>query len=159
MIDYQKLLDEAMLELVKKVLIKIQSDGLYGTHHFYISFKTTHIGVILSPRMKQRYPEEITIVLQHQFDELLVSPDKFSVKISFDGIKENIQIPFSSITSFVDPSVKFSVQFKQIIKEKLSPHLVVASTEHPVGNVVMSEAVAADNIIVLDKFRNKNKKK
>jgi hypothetical protein len=117
-IDYPKLIEHSMRIVVKKALIcLLENDYEIGDHHFYISFLTRAHGVVLSERMSKKYPHEMTIVLQHQFEELEVKEDYFTVKISFAGIKEKVKVPFSAITSFADPSVEFALQFTEIYNE------------------------------------------
>lgn len=111
---YDLLIDNAMRDVVKEVLKKASIEGLAGDHHFLFSFATVFPGVSLSPKLLARYPEEMTIVLQYQYEDLQVFADYFSVKLSFDGIKEKIVIPFSAITSFADPGVKFGLKFNLI---------------------------------------------
>lgn len=113
LIDYQKLLDEAMIEIVKKILIQVQDNGLLDGQCFYISFRTDYPDVILSNHVKNRYPKEITIVLQYQFRDVKVIDDLFSVNLAFSGKNETIQVPFSALTGFVDPAAHFSLQFKK----------------------------------------------
>lgn len=112
MTPYQELLDEAMLGIVRKVLLKAQLDGIEDEQSFYISFITDHPDVVLSKHVKSKYPSEITIVLQYQFRDLRVFEDKFTVNIAFGGVPETIVVPFGAITAFVDPSANFSLQFK-----------------------------------------------
>lgn len=112
LVDYQALLDESMLSLIQKVLITAQEQGLGDDQSFYISFHTDLPEVVLSKRVKQLYPEEITIVLQYQFKNLMVLPDLFSVNIAFSGISETIEVPFHAITSFIDPIANFSIQLR-----------------------------------------------
>lgn len=162
--DYQSLLSDAMLEVVKKVLIKVQKEGLEIDHYFYISFITNNASVILSKKMKTRYPEEITIVLQHQFEDLIVEKEGFFVKLSFDGQQETIFIPFNCITSFVDPRVNFSLQFKQhqntqvekILSSKFEDDHNKDTSNLKINNPSKEEQHLGE-IISLDKFRNKNK--
>lgn len=111
-IDYEALAREALRGVVKAVLQKVAAQGLPGDHHFYVSFATGAPGVTLSKRLRERYPDEMTIVLQHRFWDLLVSDDRFEVKLTFDGIPERIVIPFSAIKVFVDPSVRFMLPFE-----------------------------------------------
>ena len=120
-IDYQILLDDAMLGIVRKALLHAQNYGFIDDQCFYISFKQNAPDVMLSERVRNLYPDEITIVLQYQFKDLDVSYKKFSVNISFNGISETIEIPFYAITSFVDPSAKFSLQFTQGNKNDYNP--------------------------------------
>ena len=111
-IDYGQLIDDAMHVIVKKVLQRIVKEGLPGKHHFFISFVTGYPGVKLSDTLRKKYPDEMTIVLQHQFDELIVSDTQFSVILSFDNVKEKITVPFDALVAFADPSVKFGLQFR-----------------------------------------------
>ncbi len=116
-LDYQSLIDEAMLSIVKKILKHAQSTGLGPEQSFYISFRTDDENVMLSNSLKQRYPEEITIVLQHQFSDLIVMDNKFSVRLSFGGVPETIEVPFTAFTGFMDPSVNFSLQFRSEMED------------------------------------------
>jgi hypothetical protein len=111
MIRYDVLAQEAFRGLVKKVLTEVSHAGLPGDHHFYIMFDTRAPGVRLSARLRERYPEEMTVVIQHQFWELSVNETTFEVGLSFSGIPEKLVIPFASIRGFFDPSVEFAVQF------------------------------------------------
>ena len=111
-IDYEALAQDAMRGVVRQVLTRVAKDGgLPGDHHFYISFDTCLPGVVLSKRLKEKYPEEMTIVLQHRFWDLLVNDERFEVKLTFDGIPERLVIPFESIKVFFDPSVRYGLQF------------------------------------------------
>lgn len=112
LIRYDVLAQEALRGVIRKVLTEVARAGLPGEHHFYIAIDTTAPGVQISPRMKAQYPEEITIVLQHQFWDLEVEEEKFSVGLSFSGIPEHLTVPFSAIKGFFDPSVQFGLQFE-----------------------------------------------
>jgi hypothetical protein len=111
-IDYEGLAQEAMRGVVRKVLLRTAKSGLTGDHHFYISFDTESPGVSLSKRLKEKYPREMTIVLQHRFWDLAVSEERFEVKLTFDGIPERLVVPFAAIKVFFDPSVRFGLQFE-----------------------------------------------
>ena len=106
-IRYDVLASEALRGIIRTVLTRVQKRGLPGDHHFYITFDTGAAGTILSKRLKAQYPEEMMIVLQHKFWDLLIYDDRFEVKLSFNSIPERLVIPFSSIKSFFDPSVQF----------------------------------------------------
>ena len=116
-IDYDALLHEAFRDaqrnVVRNILIKVAELGLPGEHHFYISFNTLASGVSIAPRLLQKYPTEMTIVLQHRFWDLLVHADRFEVKLTFDGIRERLVIPFSAVRMFFDPSVPYGLQFDE----------------------------------------------
>ena len=111
-IDYESLAQDALRGLVRTVLIQTAKTGLPGEHHFYISFDTTATGVVLSKRLKGKYPQEMTVVLQHRFWDLIVQDDRFEVKLTFDGIPERLVVPFASIRVFFDPSVRYGLQFE-----------------------------------------------
>jgi hypothetical protein len=110
-IRYDLLTQQALRGVLRQVLADAAKKGLPGEHHFYISFDTRADGVRLSERLKQQYPEQMTIILQHQFWDLTVQEDRFEVGLSFGGIPERLVVPFSAIKSFLDPSVKFGLQF------------------------------------------------
>ena len=118
-IDYDQIVEETLRLVVKKSLELVNEEGLPGDHHFYISFDSTHDGVKVPSELKAGEDNEIKIILQHQFWDLIIDDHKFSVVLSFSGKKKNISVPFNSITSFSDPSVGFSLQFKKdLLKEK-----------------------------------------
>lgn len=112
MIDYEALQQDALRGIVRAALQQIAKTGLPGEHHFYISFMTQAPGVVLSKRLKEKYPHEMTIVLQHRFWDLIVSDDRFEVKLTFDGVPERLVVPLSAIKVFIDPSVHFGLQFE-----------------------------------------------
>jgi uncharacterized protein len=116
-IDYETLAQDAMRGVVRTVLKEAAKQGLPGEHHFYISFDTAASGVVLSKRLKDKYPHEMTIVLQHRFWDLSVADDGFEVKLTFDGIPERLVVPFAAIRVFFDPSVRYGLQFEDLDAE------------------------------------------
>src|SRR5262245_46332337 len=110
-IRYDILTREALRGVVRTVLNDAAANGLPGEHHFYISFDTRADGVQLSPRMLAQYPQEMTVVLQHQFWDLMVTEDGFEVGVSFGGIPERLAVPFAAVEGFFDASVQFGLQF------------------------------------------------
>ncbi len=113
LIRYDLLVQEALKGVLRKLLADTARDGLPGEHHFYITFKTAAPGVRLSQRMRDKYPDEMTIVLQHQFWDLGVTEHAFEVGLSFGGVPERLLVPFDSISGFFDPSVQFGLKFEQ----------------------------------------------
>ena len=113
-IRYDILAQEALRGVVHKVLVDAAKNGLPSEHHFYVSFDTRADGVRISTRLLAQYPEEITIVLQHQFWDLAVTDAGFEVGLSFGGIPERLVVPFAAIKGFFDPSVQFGLQFEEI---------------------------------------------
>jgi hypothetical protein len=112
LIRYDLLTQEALRTVLRKVLGDVAARGLPGEHHFYISFDTRGDGVKISDRLREKYPEELTIVLQHQFWDLVVHDDRFEVGVSFNGVPERLAVPFAAVKGFFDPSVKFGLQFE-----------------------------------------------
>lgn len=113
LLRYDVLTQEALRSVVKKVLDEVAVAGLPGDHHFFISFNTNHSGVRLSKRMREQYPEAMTIVIQHSFWNLETSDTGFEIDLTFNEIAERLKIPFAAIISFFDPSVKFGLQFDE----------------------------------------------
>ncbi len=113
-IRYDILIQDAMRGLVRTVVKDASVRGLSGDHHFFISFDTNHPGVTLSTRMRAQYPQEMTVVLQHQFWDLKVTDDNFEVGLSFNGVTERLVIPFAAIRRFADPSVNFDIRFAEM---------------------------------------------
>jgi uncharacterized protein len=111
LIRYDLLVQDALRGAVRKVLSDVARDGVPGDHHFYIGFRTHARGVRLSSRMRELYPDEMTIVLQHQFWDLSVTGEAFEVGLSFHNVPEMLLIPFDAVTRFADPSVGFELQF------------------------------------------------
>ena len=151
-IDYDLIVESTLRLVVKKSLELINKEGLPGDHHFYISFDSTHKGVKVPSELKAGEDNEIKIILQHQFWDLTIDDQKFSVVLSFNGKKKNISVPFNSIISFSDPSVGFSLQFKK--------DFITQNTKKE--NKVMSNKLNEDNkkkfnaqIFSLDAFRSK----
>jgi uncharacterized protein len=114
-IRYDILAQEALRGVVRKVLADAAKNGLPGEHHFFVSFDTRAEGVRLSPRMLAQYPEEMTVVLQHQFWDLVVTETAFEVGVSFGGIPERLSVPFAAVTGFLDPAVEFGLKFEDAV--------------------------------------------
>ena len=123
-IDYESLQQEALRGLVRAVLTRVAKSGLPGDHHLYISFDVRAPGVILSKRLREKYPAEMTIVLQHRFWDLAINDERFEVKLTFDGIPERLVVPFNAIKVFLDPSVRYVLHFEE-------PAAVDGDTETP----------------------------
>lgn len=118
LIRYDVLVQESLRGVVRKVLKEVAENGLPGNHHFYIAFDTGAPGVRISSRLREQYPTEMTVVLQHQFWELTVTEQSFEVGLSFGGVPERLLVPFAAIKGFFDPSVQFGLQFEPQTDEK-----------------------------------------
>ncbi|MGX7707247.1 SspB family protein [Methylobacterium sp. Gmos1] len=112
LIRYDLLVQDALRNVVRKVLGDAARDGLAGEHHFYVSFRTDYPGVRVSQRLREKYPQDMTIVLQHQFWDLGVTEHTFEVGLSFSGVPERLLVPFEAVTGFFDPSVQFGLKFE-----------------------------------------------
>jgi len=110
---YDKMVEQALRGVIRDVLIRAAQEGLRSAHHFYIAFATQAPGVVIPPRLLERFPSEITIVLQHQFWDLRVDDAAFSVSLSFDKQVERLTVPFAAVKSFADPSVEFALAFSE----------------------------------------------
>lgn len=164
--DYDSMVQDALRCVVRDVLRETASHGLFNDHHFYIAFATQQAGVILPRYLKQRYPNEMTIVLQHQFWGLKVHDDRFEVNLSFSGVPEKVVIPFDAIIGFLDPSVQFGLQFRvsgssqQALDEGAPRQAVAAETGKlkDAGAAGISSAPRGpgdNNVVTLDTFRKK----
>ncbi|HEY6023709.1 MAG TPA: ClpXP protease specificity-enhancing factor SspB [Pseudolabrys sp.] len=120
-IRYDLLTQQALRGVVRSVLADTAKKGLPGDHHFYISFDTHAEGVRLSDRLRAQYPDEMTIILQHQFWDLKVGDDEFEIGLSFGGIPERLTVPFEAINGFFDPSVQFGLQFEEVTEGEERP--------------------------------------
>ena len=136
-INYEALAQEAMQEamrgVVRAVLTQVAAAGLGGDHHFYIAFNTQAPGVAISRRLKEKYPHEMTIVMQHRFWDLEVSDERFSVKLTFDGIPERLVVPFKAVKVFYDPSVPYGLQFEESELATGSAHRSIITGQENAG--------------------------
>jgi hypothetical protein len=167
-IRYDVLARDALRGVLRRVLTDAAEHGLPGEHHFFITFLSTAEGVKLSPRLLAQYPEEMTIILQHQFWDLTVLEDRFEVGLSFGGIPERLVVPFNSIKSFFDPSVQFGLQFEASDAAAESPPVNLAAVPSAPAPTALTvpEPAAEDpdepprptegaEVVRLDRFRKK----
>ena len=135
---YDQLAQNALRGVVRDALKRVEKSGLPGDHHFYIAFNTQFPGVDIGERMSQRYPREMTVVIQHQYENLIVREDRFEVELSFDNISEKLVIPFNAVKGFLDPSVQFGLQFEVVNIE------AAADTEKKATKPAASKLKTAD---------------
>ncbi|MGC0371776.1 MAG: hypothetical protein DGJ47_000476 [Rickettsiaceae bacterium] len=170
-INYQELIDDAMLNIVKKILKEHVATKENAAQCFYISFQTNYPGVVLSPTVRANYPADITIVLEHQFRNLEVFKHHFTVDVIFNGKNETISVPFKALTSFIDSTSNFSLQLKhEFIEEEFEDDVDILNyssniKEKSLSNLQSgkdsqstSPEQASGEIVQLDAFRNKSKK-
>jgi uncharacterized protein len=159
---YDQLAQNALRGVVREALRHVERQGLPGEHHFYIAFNTRYPGVSISERLLQRYPREMTIVLQHQYSDLVITEDWFQVVLFFDQIPEKLVVPFASVKGFLDPSVQFGLQFEVV---SLDQKETAASSTASISEAKSKETETADDkdesedpaqkVVSLDAFRKK----
>ena len=151
-IDYGRLMHRAMRSLIQEVLADVRDNGLPGAHHFFITFDTTEDGVEMADWLHDRYPAEMTVVLQHWFDHLEVREDGFAITLNFGDSPERLTIPFDAIRTFVDPSVEFGLRFESQSEDDLDE-----DDEEEAGFMENAEPTDAPQqdaqVVSLDSFR------
>ena len=163
MMRYDLMVEQALRTVVREAMGRVAQDGLPGEHHLYITFRTDEEGVSLPDYLIERYPDEMTIVLQHQFEDLTVDHGGFAVSLNFNNVQERLRIPFASISAFADPSANFGLQFKfEEAEENIPGQCISSETEFrtDVENDGESEEESAEtaadgNVVTLDTFRKK----
>lgn len=153
-LDYGRLVERALRQVVREALGVVAERGLPGRHHHYITFRTDHPGVVVAEDLRARYPTEMTIVLQNEFWGLEVGEDRFAVGLSFGGVPHRLEIPFDAVTMFADPSVEFGLQFA---KADAAPADAAAPTApaQAAGEAREAAAEGGAEVVTLDRFRNK----
>ena len=151
--DYSAMVETALRGVVREALSRAAKSGLRGDHHFYITFHTAAPGVELPDYLRDKYPDEMTIVLQHQFWQLTLTPAAFSVGLSFHSKLERLTVPFAAITGFADPSVKFGLQFQP--PPGAAPPDVAALPAAPPPSAAEPQARSGAEVVTLDKFRKR----
>ena len=149
-IDYGNLMHNAMRSLIQDVLTEVKNNGLPGEHHFFITFDTNHAGVEMAPWLKDRYPTEITVVMQHWYDDLEVKDDGFSVTLNFGDTPEHLVIPYEAILTFVDPSVEFGLRFETNEEDEDTDEQKPTVSKESNKDDIKKET---GQVVSLDKFR------
>jgi uncharacterized protein len=155
-IGYAQLTQDALRGVVREALLVAAGRGLPGDHHFYISFRTKGRGVQVATYLAAKYPDEMTIVVQHQFDDLDVSADKFAVTLHFGGVPQRIVVPFAAVTRFYDPSVRFALPFDAVDDLAAATDDEASDAlEAEVEDTVATAPPEAGAVVSLDAFRRK----
>lgn len=176
---YDRMVERALRGVMHDALLHVAKHGLPGAHHFYVTFRTDHPKVQIDPSLKTRFPQEMTIVLQHQFWDLVVEADGFMVTLSFNNVPQRLTIPFAAVTAFTDPSVNFGLQFQAVTEgagagtAKPGPSAIARTGEatkpapaKPAKPATVTPlpkpaeapaapAPAAEKVVTLDSFRKK----
>ncbi len=155
-IDYGNLMHNAMRSLIRNVLLDVKDNGLPGAHHFFITFDTSHPDAELADWLSDRYPDEMTVVMQHWYDGLDVTEDGFSITLNFGDAPEPLYVPYDAIRTFVDPSVEFGLRFEQkdedAKQQTENDEEALSQTEESELEVEEAPTKAAE-IVSLDSFR------
>ncbi len=153
LLPYDEWTEAAMRGVMRSALIHIGREGLPGLHHFYITLRTDYPGVVVPPRLRAQYPEEMTIVLQHQFWDMAVVPetDTLRVGLSFGGVGSMLEIPLASVTAFADPHAQFVLRFRVIMPETAPEPVAEAEAEAPAEE----GAFTTPQVVQLDAFRRR----
>lgn len=160
LLRYDRMVETALRDVVRQALREVAASGLPGDHHFYVTFATTHPGVAIPKQLAEQYPDEMTIVIQHQFYDLDVTDDVLGVTLSFNNIPERLTVPLAAITTFADPSVNFALQFQPMAeaaeqRADTGTKAAVPLPETPEEPPVAAVAEAGGKVVTLDKFRKK----
>ena len=148
LIPYDEIVQDALRSVVRRVLDRIDAEGgLPGGHHFYIAFRTRFPGVEMPRHLLERYPDEMTIVIQHRYWDLLIDDVHFEIGLSFNQVPAKLSIPFDAVTGFVDPAVNFALQFQPKEGEAVIVPEPVVVPHVPVED--------GSNVVTLDRFRKK----
>jgi uncharacterized protein len=168
-LDYSQLVERALRRVVRDALDLAAEHGLPGRHHFYITFRTDHPGVVIDDSLRARYPSEMTVVLQHEYWGLEVGPERFAVTLSFGSQPQRLDIPYDAIRVFADPSVEFGLQFTVAGDAAAAPaedarerpkasvaELPVAGAASPAEPAAAADGEAGSaEVVTLDRFRKK----
>jgi hypothetical protein len=165
-LHYDVMVENALRGVVRQALAQVAEHGLPGEHHFYVTFRTDHPSVVMPDSLKERYPREMTIVLQHQFWDLQVGDDAFQVTLTFNNVSEQLSIPFEAIAAFADPSVRFGLQFDagEDDDNEGAPPEQASNYQGETGESAGGsdktggdgdDTGGDDNVVTLDRFRKK----
>ncbi len=163
LLNYETMVERALKSVVVEALTQVAENGLPGSHHLYVTFATDFPGVELPDHLHEKFPEEMTIVLQHQFWDLTVEEDRFLVTLSFNDTQERLAIPCPAIKAFADPSVNFGLQLKYEGEIDVTSSAVLeepndkleAEPEPEIESTPAETAEDDDNVVTLDTFRKK----
>lgn len=164
-LKYDEMVETALRGVVREALSRAARHGLPGNHHFYVTFKTKAVGVEVPDYLREKYPDDMTVVIEHQFWDLTVGEDTFSVTLSFKNRPERLTIPLAAITAFADPSVKWGLQFQESAKPSeatskakppaAKPPALAATDDPPASKPPSSDEKKAGEVVALDAFRKK----
>ncbi len=151
------MVEDALRGVLRQALKITEAQGLPGAHHFYITFDTTHPGLKIAPSLKALHPNEMTIVLQHQFWDLNVTDERFEITLSFSGVSQRLSVPFAAVTAFADPHAKFGLQFHVEFEEQSEEEQDDDAVDPPLDDEAPAEGAPVDSIDVTQHLKNARK--
>src|SRR5690606_12761221 len=156
---YERMVEDALRGVLRQALKITEAQGLPGAHHFYITFDTTHPGLKIAPSLKALHPNEMTIVLQHQFWDLNVGDERFEITLSFSGVSQRLSVPFAAVTAFADPHAKFGLQFHVEFEEQSEDDEDTDddATDPPMDDELPADNTQVDSIHVTQQLKNARK--
>jgi hypothetical protein len=154
-LDYARLVREALRAVPHQALRLVAEEGLPGEHHFYLTFLTAHPGVAISPGLRARYPDRMTIVLENQFWDLAVGEEAFSVTLRFGGTPERLHVPFAALVAFADPAAQFGLRFEPGEEGAAETVAVPAEAGEPALATARASEPPADNVVDIRAFRRR----
>lgn len=154
-LDYHRMVQTALRSVLREALEVAAGEGLPGDHHFYVSFRTQAPGVVVPSFLRDRYPEEVTIVIQHQYWELDVEDDGFGVTLAFDGSRQRVAVPWEAVTAFIDPVAEFALRF-QTVEEARAQAEAQKSAEEEEGSPAPGSSDPTADVVNIRQFRKKD---
>ncbi len=157
LLPYDRWAEEALREVAIRALEQVAAEGLPGEHHFYLTFRTDHPDTAIPPRLKARYPEEMTIVLQHQFEDLVIDRRQgfFSVRLYFGGVPATLKVPFAALTMFHDPHVRFGLRFGPPAQRAAEPEPEMEQPGAEASEAAPEQPAEPGQVVSLDAFRRR----
>lgn len=153
LLQYDRLVERALKNVVREALSYVAEHGLPGNHHLYVTFRTDHPEVTIPDTLRERYPSEMTIVLQYQFWDLTVGEDRFEITLSFNDRHQQLSVPFAAVNAFADPSVNFALQFQPAEAAAQNDDDASSEEQQAQPQLTGDNEKPGDNIIPLDTFR------
>jgi hypothetical protein len=154
-LDYHALIQDALRDVVREAMARVAAEGFPGEHHFYLSFRSGAEGVVVPAFLGERYPEEITIVLQNQFWDLVVDEEGFSVSLNFDASRERVGVPWEALTAFVDPAAEFALRFAAEDEEEAADGGAAEEDEGRGGGSAGSADASAE-VVSIQRFKKRD---
>lgn len=155
-LDYHSMVQRALRRVLREALEVAAGEGLPGEHHFYVSFRTGAPGVVVPGYLRDRYPEEVTIVLQHQYWELDIDDDGFGVTLAFDGSRQRVEVPWDAVTAFIDPVAEFALRFQTPEEARAQAEAKAEAEAEGAEETAPGSADPTAQVVNIERFRKKD---